>query len=176
MAWKKLSSKEVYKNKWMKVTEDLVETDFGEQLTFGVVKKDPFALIIPWDGKYLILVGQYRYPVDDFSWEFPAGHFSHNSIEKTAREELKEEAGLEAATIKHVYSLYLAPGHHTQICEIFLATNLRDGKQELEVAETGMKTKKVKPEEFSKMIKENKIKDGPTLAAFGIIKELNLLK
>lgn len=70
MSWKVKSSKEVYRNKWMWVTEDEVETDFGEKLTYGVVHKKPFTLIILWDGKKFTLVGQYRHAIKKFSWEF----------------------------------------------------------------------------------------------------------
>jgi len=45
MKWKKLSSKIVYKNKWMEITEDQVKTAYGKQLAYGVVRKKPFALI-----------------------------------------------------------------------------------------------------------------------------------
>lgn len=177
MAWKKISSKLIYKNKWMEVTEDFVRLESGKTLTYGVVRKRPFALIIPWSGKYLTLVGQHQYPINIFSWEFPQGHFEHKhkSIKETAREELREETGLRAAKIKKVASFYLAPGHHSQIGHIFLATGLAGGKPKFEESEEGMESKKVTLKQFQKMIKEGEIKDGPTLAAFGVITTLNLL-
>jgi 8-oxo-dGTP pyrophosphatase MutT (NUDIX family) len=176
MPWKKISSKKIYKNRWMEVTEDIVKNEFGDRLTFGVVHKKPFALIIPWDGKHLTLVGQYRYPVRFFSWEFPAGHFEHKTMGETAKKELEEEAGLKAKNIKKIAYYHLAPGHHTQGCHIFLATKLSKGKRELEVAETGMKVKKVTPKQMQKMIIDGTIKDGPTIVAFGMAVFKNLLK
>lgn len=176
MKWKKLSSKTVYKNKWMEVTEDQVKTEYGKQLIFSVVHKKPFALIIPWDGRHLFLVGQYRYPVDDFSWEFPQGQFEYYSIKETAKKELKEETGLKAQNIKEIGHLFLAPGHHSQICYVFLATKLSKGKRELEESERGMKLKKVTLREFQNMIIKGSIKDSPTIASFGIIIAKNLIK
>jgi len=175
MSWKKLSSKLVYKNRFMEVSEDKVETKFGKQLTFGVVRKKPFALIVPWDGHHLYLVRQYRYPVDSFSWEFPAGHLELGSIKETAKKELKEEAGLIAKKIKELGYFFLAPGHNSQLGYVFLATELTKGKQELEAAEEGMKVKKVTLKEFQNMIIKGFIKDGPTIAAYGIMAAKKLL-
>lgn len=149
------------------MTEDEVKTDFGQRLTYGVVHKEPWALIIPWDGTHLYLVGQYRYPVNAFSWEFPQGHFEHSSIIETAREELREETGLRAKKLKPVGRFWLASGHHTQGCHIFLATQLTQGAQELEGSERGMRVKKVTPTQLQTMIRRGVIKDGPTIAALG---------
>jgi 8-oxo-dGTP pyrophosphatase MutT (NUDIX family) len=170
MSWKTLSSKEVYKNKWMIVTEDEVETDSGKKLIYGIVHKRPFALIIPWDGKKFTLVGQYRHAIQKLSWEFPQGHFEHNSIEETAKTELKEETGLSANSIKMIGHYYLGPGHHTQECKVFLAEGLTEGKSHFEEGEkeSGMKIMKITPKKLEEMIKAGTMEDGPTLAALSI--------
>lgn len=125
------------------MTEDQIANDAGREFTYGVVRKKPFALIIPWDGTYFTLVGQYRYPVDTFSWEFPQGHFEHDSIIETARHELEEETGLKAGDIKKIGGFNLAPGHHTQVCHIFLATQLTVGTINRDASEEDMQTKQV---------------------------------
>lgn len=176
MAWKTKSTKSVYMNRWMEVTEDIVESEFGKELTFGVVHKNPFALIVPWDGRFLTLVKQYRHPVDSYTLEFPAGHFEHGSIEETAKEELEEEAGLKAGKIVEVGNFFLGAGHHTQVCHVFLAADLKEGTQKLEDREEGMEAMKVTIDDFKQMMINGEIKDGPSLAAFGIIMNLGLLK
>lgn len=165
MTWQKLSSKIMYQNRFMTVTEDELMTDHGDKVTFGVVRKEPGASIIPWDGHHFTLVGQYRYTVDYFSWEFPAGHFEHADMESTARAELEEEAGLVAGKIEKIGEFHLAPGHHTQIIHFYLATDLRPGRQELETAEKGMQIKRVTHDELNKMIAKGEIKDSLTIAA-----------
>lgn len=169
MSWKRISSQDVYKNRWIKVTEDIIRNDEGKELTYGIVRKKPFALIIPWDGEKLTLVGQYRYPVEYFSWELPQGHYEHDSIEETAREELREETGLKAGLIKKIAEFNLASGLTDQVCNIFLATELADGETKFEESEIDMemKVKKVTLEEFRSMIAKGEIKDGPTIAAYG---------
>jgi 8-oxo-dGTP pyrophosphatase MutT (NUDIX family) len=165
MAWKKLSSREVYRNRFMWVTDEELVTDHGDKIKFGVVHKVPGASIVPWDGTHFTLVGQYRYPVDTFSWEFPAGHYEHDSMEEAAREELREEAGLLAGKIEAIGEYHLAPGHHTQVIHFYLATNLKESQQELETAEKGMQVKKFTHRELNHMIKSGEIKDSLTIAA-----------
>lgn len=152
----------------MWITEDEVETDFGEKLIYGVVHKSPFALVIPWDGKRFTLVGQYRYAIGKFSWEFPQGHFEHNSIKETAKIELLEETGISAKSIKIIGNYFLGPGHHSQECKVFLAEGLAEGKRNLQEGEKGMKITTVTRDELRKMIEKGKMEDGPTLAALSI--------
>jgi 8-oxo-dGTP pyrophosphatase MutT (NUDIX family) len=169
MPWKTLSSRSVYKNRWMEVTEDVVESPTGKKLTFGVVRKEPFALIIPWDGEYFTLVSQYRSGPASFTLEFPQGHFEHSSMEATARAELEEETGLTAGSIEEIGSFCLAPGHHTQVCRVFLAQKLSVGKAHPEETEEGMTSRRITPKQFKEMVISGEIVDGPSIAALGIL-------
>ena len=72
-------------------------------------------------------------------------------------------------SINRVGIFHLAPGHHTQVCHVFLATGLIEGEPEREKSEQGMTTKKVIFTEFEQMIRNGMITDGPTIAAFGMI-------
>jgi len=167
MKWQNLSSKTVYTGRYMTVTEDEVVTNHGDHLTYGIVHKDPFAIIIPWDGERLLIVGQYRYAIDTFSWEFPMGHSEkeHINIEDTAKIELKEETGIKAGKIEEIGTFYLAPGHHTQIAHIFLATNHEQGERQLEASEKDMQLKWVSIPELSEMIQKGELKDGITITS-----------
>lgn len=165
MTWQKLSSTVKYQNRYMRVTEDVFVTDKDEKVTYGIVRKEPFSIVIPWDGTKLLLVGQYRHSAEIFSWEFPAGHFEHENMEATARAELEEEAGLLAGKIEKIGEFHLAPGHHTQIIHFYLATKLSVGKQDLETAEKGMQIKQATHEELNHMIISGEVKDSLTIAA-----------
>ena len=163
MNWQKLSSKKVYENRYMKVYDEEVVTDFGDKLNYGVVRKDPFVVAIPWDGNKVLLVGQYRYPVDYFSWEFPMGHVENLGIEEAVRAELEQETGLIAMSTEKIANFYPAPSHLGQVGEIFVATNLTQGKLDLEPSEKGMQHKWVTLSELDAMIADGTIKDGPTI-------------
>lgn len=165
MTWQKLSSEIKYQNRFMTVTEDAVVNDYGDHLTFGVVHKEPAVMIIPWDGKKFTLIRQYRYPVDFESWEFPAGHYEHSSVEEAARAELEEEAGLKAGQMTKLGEYHIAPGHNTQVCHIYLATELTGGTRHLENAEKGMQIGEFSLTELNNFILEGKIKDGLTIVA-----------
>jgi 8-oxo-dGTP pyrophosphatase MutT (NUDIX family) len=166
MSWQKLSSTTKYQNRYMTVTDDEVLTESGDKLTFGVVHKEPAVWIIPWDGTHLTIIGQYRYAVDYFSWELPAGHAEQNSPENAAALELKEETGITSKKLDLIGKFFVAPGHLTQLGYVYLATDLEHGKRELETAEKGMLVKEVTPIEFEEMIKDGTVKDGPTITAF----------
>ncbi len=171
MNWQKLSSTIKYQNRYMTVTDDEVVTDHGDKLTYGVVHKEPAVWIIPWDGVHLTIVGQYRYAVDYFSWEFPAGHAEKNSPETAAALELKEEAGITAKEIKLIGNFFIGPGHLTQLGYVYLATDLVRGNRELETAEKGMLVKEVTMSEFEEMISDGTIKDSPTITAYTYFKQ-----
>ena len=152
MAWQKLSSVIKYKNRFMTVTEDQVQTGHGDIVIYGVVHKQPAVIVIPWDGAKLTLIRQYRYPVNFDSWEFPAGHYEHSSVEETALVELEEEAGLIAGKLKKIGEYHVAPGHNTQVCHVYLATQLKTGKRHLETAEKGMTVAAFTRDEVNHMI------------------------
>ncbi len=170
MTWKTTSSKEVYKNAWMHVTEDQVVTDFGATLTYGVVHKEPCALIIPREHDNYTLVGQYRYPISKFSWEFPQGHYIGSSILETAETELLEETGITATSFVDIGSFYIAPGVHNQICHVFLATNLTKGNAHREASEQGMECKDVSMNQLIDMIRNQDITDGLTICALSLLR------
>ena len=151
----------------MTITEDVLVTPKGDKVTYGIVHKEPFAIIIPWENSKILLVGQHRPAVDYFSWEFPMGHYEnvHASVLGAAKAELREETGLLADNLLLIGDFYLGAGHHTQRGYIYVATGLTQGEQELEASEQGMQTKWVTLQELQALIQNGTIKDGPTISA-----------
>lgn len=68
---RKLSSRNVYENPWMRLWEDVIERPDGSQGIYSYVDKPDFALVIPVEQDGFHLIEQYRYPVSHRSWEFP---------------------------------------------------------------------------------------------------------
>lgn len=170
---KTLNSETVYQNKWMVVKEDDVEFASGSQGIFGVVEKPDFSLVVPFFDGGFELVRQYRYPVKESFWEFPQGSYEDSPktpAEEVARGELAEETGLIVGKIEEVGYLYEAYGYCNQGFHIFLATDLTKGKQQLEVSEQGMQTAFFSVEEFEQMVDRGKVRDAPTISAYGLLK------
>ena len=72
--WKKLSSREVYKNPWIRLREDKVISPNGTNTIYGIVEAHPAIGIAPiTENLETYLVGQYRYAPDTYSWEIPEG-------------------------------------------------------------------------------------------------------
>ena len=74
---KTISSREVYRNQWTRVREDVIERANGERGIYGVVDKDPACIIIPLErtaeGEFVTLVEQYRFTVGGRFMELPQG-------------------------------------------------------------------------------------------------------
>lgn len=168
---KQCSTKVVYQNPWMTVKEDEVEFANGHIGIYGVVEKDDFVLIIPFDGEYFHLVKQYRYAIQQSSIEFPQGKHE-NDPEKDplslAKAELLEETGLEAKTMNHLGFLHEAPGYSNQGFHIYLATDLTQKEQKLDLTEAGLERLQLTSAAFEKAVMNGSITDAPTISAYGV--------
>ena len=111
--WKTLESKDIYDNPWISVREDKVINPSGGDGIYGVVHFKNLAIgIVPIDKDgYTYLVGQYRYSLEEYSWEIPmgGGPLDIDKLE-SAKRELKEETGLVAhkwtEIMKHYFNYH----------------------------------------------------------------------
>jgi 8-oxo-dGTP pyrophosphatase MutT (NUDIX family) len=136
--WKTLSSRPVYENAWIRVREDQVLRPDGLPGIYGVVHfKNRAVGVLPVDYRGGIwLVGQYRYPLDAYSWEIPEGGSPETeSPETTARRELREETGLTAGRLELVATAHLSNSVSDEIGYVFRATDLIEGAVEPEGTE-----------------------------------------
>jgi 8-oxo-dGTP pyrophosphatase MutT (NUDIX family) len=167
-----VSSREVYRNPWTRVREDVLEYDDGSPGLYGVVEKPDFALVLPVEDDGFWLVEQYRLPVGRRVAEFPQGTWgagAGGSVEELARAELAEETGLRAGSLRHLGRLDLAPGLSTQEFDVWLATDLVAGPTAREATEEGMTAVVVPESELREMIRDGRFTDGPSVAAYGLL-------
>ena len=165
------SSREVYRNPWTTVREDVIELSDGSTSVYGVVERPDFALVLPAVDGGFWLVEQYRHPIGRRSWEFPQGTWTHGqdgSAEELARTELAEETGFRAAEQRHLGHLDLAPGLSTQEFDVWLATGLTPGPTAREASEADMRAAFVPETELRAMIADGRFTDGPSLAAYSL--------
>lgn len=171
MTIEQLSTKLVYKNRWMRVREDQVRFPGGHEGIYGVVDKPDFAVIIPvHDDGRLQLVQQYRYSVGGRYWELPQGAWEDApdaDNEALARGELEEETGFKAETIEKLGEMFGAYGFVNQRGHLFIARGLQPGHLRREVTELDMETASFTLQEVLDMIRKGDIMDAITLGALG---------
>ncbi|MGA7342462.1 MAG: NUDIX hydrolase [Terracidiphilus sp.] len=145
-----LSSREVYRNRWMRLREDEILRSNGEKGIYGVVEKEDSAIILPIDRGRIWLVEQYRYTIEERALELPQGSWEMESAhpEELARGELREELGLDAAEMIHLGSLWIAYGFTRQKQHIFLATSLTPTQKDPDAEEHDLTGRSVPVEEF----------------------------
>lgn len=170
MSIKTIGTREVYRNRWLRVREDRFLRDDGVEGIYGVVDKDDCAIVIPLDGEHVYLVEQFRYTVQQRCLEFPQGGWETSEIdpEGLARGELKEETGLVAERMKFLGTTYVAYGYANQKMHIFVATGLMHGENDPDPEEYDLKLHRVPVKEFEAMLRDGRITDVCTLAAWGM--------
>lgn len=168
--WKTLETKFIYENPWIKVQEDQVINPKGGRGIYGKVSfKNKAIGIIPIDSEgNTWLVGQYRYTVDEYSWEIPMGGGpNENPPLESAKRELKEETGLTAELWSNIMRIHTSNSVTDEEGFVFLAEGLTQGETEFEETED-LKIKKLPFHEAVKMVMEQKITDAISIA--GILK------
>ena len=165
-----LSSREVYRNRWMRVREDEILRSNGQKGIYGVVEKEDGAIILPIDNGHVWLVEQYRYTIGERALELPQGTWEkliENTVE-LARGELQEELGLKAAQMVKLGPMWIAYGFTRQREHIFLATSLSPAEKTPDAEEHDLVAHSVPFEEFERMMLDGTIQDECTLAAWGL--------
>jgi 8-oxo-dGTP pyrophosphatase MutT (NUDIX family) len=135
--WRTVSSRQVYENPWISVREDQVVRPDGEPGIYGVVHYKNVAVgVLAIEEDHVYLVGQYRYPLETYSWEIPEGGCPEGEEPlSAARRELREETGLEAASWRMLGEAYLSNSVADEYAVWFLATGLVPGKERPEGTE-----------------------------------------
>lgn len=97
--WRTLATRLIYTNPWMTVREDRVLRPDGQEGIYGVMEARPATgAVALTDAQEVWLVGQWRYPTHNYSWEIIQGGADPGELpEEAARRELLEEAGLVGA-------------------------------------------------------------------------------
>jgi 8-oxo-dGTP pyrophosphatase MutT (NUDIX family) len=164
--WRTLGSARIYATPWFSVREDRVIRPDGDAGTYSVVSAGRLAVgILPlWDDDSLTLVGQYRYAVQEYSWEIPEGGGDLDvDPAETARRELREETGIEASSWRYLGRVHTSNCFVDEVCHLYLARGLRQGAAEPDPEEV-LRTCRVPFEEVVEMAADGRITDAITIA------------
>lgn len=172
MSIRTLSSREIYRNPWLRVREDQIERSNGNKGIYSVVDKDECAVIIPIDGDMIHLVEQFRYTIQERALELPQGGWETPDVdpEELARGELREETGLVASSMTYLGSMWIAYGFARQKQYVYLATGLTHAEKDPDPEEHDLVMHTLPVAEFERMLLDGTIQDVCTLAAWGLYK------
>ena len=164
--WRTTSSKRVYENDWISVREDAVVRPDGLPGIYGAVHFKHVAVgVLAVEGDEVYLVGQYRYPLEAYSWEIPEGGCAEGEDPlEAARRELEEETGLRAEHWVRLGEAHLSNSVSDEYALWFLATGLTQWEQRPEGSER-ISVRKVKLARALDMALSGEITDALSLLA-----------
>lgn len=159
------SSRLVYENPWILVSEHAVRKPRGGDGIYGVVHfKNRAVGIVPYEAGDIWLVGQYRFPLGAYSWEIPEGGAPlAEDLEECARRELAEETGLRAGNLRKLFSMHTSNSVTDEVAHVYLATELEPGPSEPEDTEE-LSVRRIPLPEAYAGVRSGEITDGISVA------------
>ena len=165
--WQVLAEKKIYENPWIKLTEFDVINPAGGKGIYGKVHFKSIAVgALALDEEFnTYLVGQYRFPLDRYSWEIPegGGAFGIDPVD-SAKRELLEETGLVAADWTQLVEMHLSNSVSDEYAVVYLARGLSQETACPEETEQ-LQVKKLPFEEAYQMVERGEITDSMSVAA-----------
>jgi 8-oxo-dGTP pyrophosphatase MutT (NUDIX family) len=125
--WKTLRSRIAYANPWLRIREDQVLRPDGKPGIYGVVEIRPSIGVLSFNPRgELALAGQWRYPLDRYSWEIVRGGSGEGETDmlEVARRELREEIGYDASEWSPLGSVDVCNGVTSDVQHLFVARGL----------------------------------------------------
>jgi ADP-ribose pyrophosphatase len=167
--WKTLENNRIYENRWITLYQDKVQvTSSGNIIEYTWYKSPNAVVIVPFlDDNTLVMIKQFRYPLQKILLEFPAGHVEDGeNMMATAKRELLEETGYLTDAIEHVYSYHPSVSNSRQLVHIFKATELSKDKPRYESTEVITDIEIITICQLKNLIGEKKVENAGTLIAY----------
>lgn len=174
--WTKIDSKILYQNPWLTLREDHVIRPDGKKGIYSVIDtRIATGVLALTEDHELYLVGQYRYPLDTYSWEIIEGGAEPNEAPlQTAKREAHEETGLQAKQWQELGGeIHLSNCISSERGFLFLATQLTEGIAQPDPDEI-LTIKKVPFTKALDMVHQSEIKDA--MSIIGILRLEQLLR
>jgi GrpB-like predicted nucleotidyltransferase (UPF0157 family)/8-oxo-dGTP pyrophosphatase MutT (NUDIX family) len=140
LGWELLETTRPYQSHWHNLRRDEVRLPGGQEIVYTYQEHTGFVTVLPVtpDGQ-VVMIRSYRYTVDDWCWELPAGGLGDKpgcSLAEVARQELREETGADCREMREIGWFYAMNGTSTARCTYFLAIGVQlNGEPQLEATE-----------------------------------------
>ena len=124
--FKQLDSKIAWSCDWYNVRQDKIQLPDGTIGQYNIVQKPPAVWVLPiTPNNEIVLIHQYRYTVDNYCWEIPAGSIKpEQTLEEAALEELHEEVGGHTSQLEYGGQFYTANGIFNEVSHYYIAQNV----------------------------------------------------
>lgn len=161
-----LSSRVAWACPWYQVRQDVIRLPDGSEGVYNVVEHPGAVWIVPVTAEgEVVLLYHYRYTVDDWCWEVPAGGLKDGQLpDEAARAELSEEIGGQAAEWRYIGPFYGSNGISNELGHIYLALGVTLAQPHHEPAEV-IEIHRVPVAEALRMAQANQMSDGPSALA-----------
>ena len=164
--FRKVGEREIHAGRVVRLTESVFTTPDGGRMTRDVVHHRGAVAVVAVDGDEVVLLRQYRTPVEGELLEIPAGTRDVDGEDpaSTARRELAEEAGLSCDSLEQLGTFFNSPGFCDELSHLFLASGLRPVPRQPDGAEEEWMTiERVGLGEVGAMIDRGEIRDAKTI-------------
>ena len=165
MSFRVTKSDLIFKGKVFNVQVDEIEYDSGNKGIREVAVHPGGAVVVAvTEDSKIIMVNQFRYPLQKNIFELPAGKLEYNEDPyNCAVRELEEETGYKAKKIKKLGQIYTTPGFCTELLHIYLAEDLIPGNHSREEGEQGMEVFEFSKQQIEEKIDNNEITDAKSI-------------
>ncbi len=166
--WQHLHTEHPYEYPHFRIREDQVRLPNGQETRYAYMETWGAVWIVPVmaDGR-VALIRQYRYAIDDWCWETPAGglHDHDGPLDSLARRELAEEVGGSCDELVYVGWYYASCSISDEVCHVFMARGVQlDREPQREAGET-METHLMSADEALELARSGQMKDGKSALA-----------
>ncbi|WP_127069446.1 MULTISPECIES: NUDIX hydrolase [unclassified Veillonella] len=165
MKERKLSSEMKFDGKLIKVTYDIAEVNGKEAWREVVHHPGASAIVAIDEDNRIIMEKQFRYALNDYLLEVPAGKLDAGEDPLVcAKRELEEETGIIASEWISLGTIATSPGFCNEVIHLYVAKGLSKGEIHWDEDEY-VEVERYTFDELLQRISEEKIKDSKTLSA-----------